>query len=86
MGAGGGKRENGWHGQGTTAYSHHRCQIHHGLPTHKTTGTYDVAVFESCMMTMGVDSRELATLAVCGISTSGRRQSQGCHGHGDHRR
>ena len=29
-----------------------------------------VAVFESCMMTMDVDSRELATLAVCGISTS----------------
>ena len=40
MRAEGGKRENGWHEQGTTAYPHHRCEIHHGLPTHTTTGTY----------------------------------------------
>ena len=27
-------------GTGTRAYPHHRCQIHHGFPTHTTTGTY----------------------------------------------
>ena len=27
-------------GTGTTAYPHHRCQIHHGLPAHTTTSMY----------------------------------------------
>ena len=61
-------------GTGTMAYPHRRRPIHHGLPTRTITGTCGTAVFECCMLTMRaedvVGSRELATPAVCGISTS----------------
>jgi len=55
-----------------TPNPHRRRPIHHGLPTRITTARVVVAVFEFCMVTMegGLGSRELATPAVCGISTS----------------
>jgi hypothetical protein len=67
----GGRKENGWHGH--TAYPHRRRPIHLRLRRAPPPAHVVVAVFESCMLTMGskgVGSRELATLAVSGISTS----------------
>ena len=66
----------------------HALRLTHIIAVRSITGSQrtqplarmDIAVFDSCMMTMDEESWELTTLTVCRISTSG------CHGHGDHRR